>query len=189
MGDHGVRCIEGTAQPPFACGHERLEGAAEHFRIDRRVGPPLLSLARREAMRAEQLAKERTHRIVGEAGGGITPLQFTLGEQPAVEERNGAKLSRDAGTVAEWRVQRAEEQREQHTTMKAPTRGHAGVEMPSQKGVIAVEPSLRLEKGQEEETRYAEEGELRAVRRVRVRDLERVRKGANALLQNAIEAA
>ena len=187
MCDHRLRRVERTARSPLSRGHQGFKGAAEHFRIDRRLGPFCLPLAGREAVRAEQLTEERAHRVVGEAGGRVAPLQCALGKQSAVQEGNGAKPPRDVGAVAHRRVQRAEEQREQNPAMKAPSGGHACVEMPSEKSVIAVEPTLRLEKRQKEEARHAEECEFRAVRRAC--DVQGVRERAHALLQNAIEAA
>ena len=161
--DHRLRRVECPAGPPLPRGHERLEGAPEHFRVDGGVGPVGLTLAGGEAMRAEQLSEERAHRLVGEARGRMSFLERAASEQAAVQVWNAAERPRRRGTVARRCIQRAEEQRKHHAFVELPAACHAGVEPSRKKCAIVVEPALRFEKGEEDEPRHAEQGQLGAI--------------------------
>jgi hypothetical protein len=64
--DQRRRRIEHAVVASLAACHERLEGPAEHFGIDGRVGPGVGALARRHAVPAQQRADHAANRIVRE---------------------------------------------------------------------------------------------------------------------------
>jgi hypothetical protein len=165
VGDHTLWGKERATVPPVVRGHQRLERAAQHLGINGGVGPVHLRFAGREAIRAKQLPEQRAECLVGEMCGGIASLKRAAGKQSAVEEWHTAELPRHHRAVAYRSVERAEEEWEQHARVVASAARHARVEAPGKERAIPIEPSFRLEKRQEHQSRHAEQGELRAVGR------------------------
>ena len=78
-------------------------------------------------------------------------LERRLAEQAAVEERDRAERARRARTPPHRRVERSEPEGKEHPLMETTTARHAVVEPAREEGAVAVEPTLRLEKRQEEQ--------------------------------------
>src|SRR5258705_11709345 len=92
----------------------------------------------------------------------MTALERRLREQAAIEEGNVAEAPCRRRALADGRVEGAEEQGQHDPLMEAAAARHALVEPIGEERAVVVEPSLGLEKGQEEESRRGDQRELRA---------------------------
>src|SRR5688500_2220835 len=143
--------------------HQGLERPAEHLGIDRRLGPGAAILPCREAVARQQLGEERAERLVIEDAPASPPLYGCRSEEAAVQERDAAEGARGRGASDRSRVERAEEQRAEDTPVVRAAGGHALVEASLEKGTVAVEPSLALQKGEKEQSRRVEQRDLAAL--------------------------
>ena len=150
--DQRLRRKECAAGSTLACCHQRLEGAPQHFGIHRCLRPLHLSFARRESVSAKQLTEERAKRGIGESSARVPPLERGPVEQAAIEKWNGAEPARHRRATIERRVQRPEEERQQHSPMKSAAGRHAVIEVMRQKGMVAVQPPFRLQEGEKEQS-------------------------------------
>src|SRR5215831_19513489 len=105
-----VRGEEGAGIPPFVRRHHRLEGAAEHLRIDGSLGPLGTLFTRREPVSAKQLREEQPELLVAKLESGVRSLERGPREQTAVEKRNAAKRAGGRRPGSHGRVERAKEQ-------------------------------------------------------------------------------
>ncbi len=157
-----MRRVEGAARPAVARGHQRFEYAAEHLGIDRRFAPPIALFASGEAILHEQLAEHRTNCIIAEYDAAAATLERRSREQPAVQKGNAPELP-STGRAPRWTcVQGPEEQRQQNAAVVLAASQHAVGERALEKTRVAVQPTLRLEKGQEEQPGDAQHRQLRA---------------------------
>ena len=188
LANQRLRRVEGAARSPLPRRHERLERLPQHLRIDRGLGPRLAILARGEAVAGEQLTEGAADRRVRELHPRPSALERRRCEQTPVEKRNRAERARGRRARRHGRVQRAEEQRSQHTLVVAPAALHAAGESIREEAPVAVEPPLGLEKRQEEQPRQMEQRELVPILhgRISARLLGRLR---HHTLERAIEAA
>src|SRR6185437_3236806 len=101
------------------------------------------------------------------------------------EKWNSAEGASGSGSLGGGSVERAEEERAEHAPLEPAAVGHALLVLSKQKGAIAVQPTLRLEKGEKEKARRGEQRELTAL--FVTCDGARARDPANRLLEHAIK--
>ena len=179
--------VERAGGSAIGRGHQRLERAAEHLRIDGRLAPRRRTLARGHAIPRKQAADELAERLVREAEVAHAPLERRAREEAAVEERNASERASRRGPPAGRCVQRPEEERIEQPPVHFAAARAARVEGIAEELAVAVEPALGLEEREEEDARRAEQGELapRPLRRATARG---PRERSDHALEFAIEA-
>src|SRR4051812_7738058 len=181
-----MRRVEGAAPLPITARHQRLEGLAEHLRIHRQLGPIGSFLSRGEPIAGEEVAEEPPHLLVGEMSTAQATLVRRAREESAIEKGNAPERASGWRTARGPRVQRAEEEGREDAAVKAATCRHAGVEDAVEIRPIAIEPSLCLEKAEEEQAGAVEECEVPAF--FPGSAIERCGERFDAILERAIEA-
>src|SRR6185437_4537025 len=175
-----------ASSPAFGRRHERFERAPEHLRIDRGLRPLDAFFACGETVLREDVVEERAVRVVSKGDGATGAFERRSGEQATIEKRNATEGAGCGGSLCGGCVERSEEERAEHPSFKTAAARHALFELSKQERAIAVQPSLRLEKGEKEKPRGGEEGELAAL--IVTSGGTRACDSRNRLLERAIEA-
>jgi len=147
-----MRRVERAVCATGGCGHQRLEGPAEHLRIDGGVGDDGGRLARGEAVAREQAADHVGDRVVREPQLAVPTLERAAREETAVEEGYATEGPGGCGPRAHRGVECAEEQRFEEPAVQAASAG-APLHVMPQEGAVAVQPALGFEEGEEQQPR------------------------------------
>ena len=117
-------------------------------------------LATAESIAREQKTIGIAEAFVGKRTRAALLFEMRTREEPAVQERNAAKIPGARRASTNPCVQRAEEQRLENSFLVSSAGVHGPRIRGGEKREIAVEPALRLQKGEEDQSRDVEQSEL-----------------------------
>ena len=183
------RRVERAGTLPSLAGHQPLEDAPQHLRLDHGMTAVDIVIAGREAILLEHVRDGAEQRAVRQIDVRPPPLQRMLLEQSAIEIGQLSKRACTCGPSLGTTIQHAEEQRAQHGSIQRPRRVRPRTQQLRDEHRVAGEQSLLLQEIEEHEPRQQEQGEgLAILRRIRGHSRPRCRETRTACGHIAEEA-